>query len=120
MNFARVFLIGGLVAALPARAVYAPLPDTAGEEPWSVTLRAGVMHDSNIFGAQDGAISSIVYQASPRVAFNGSLTDQTYATFSYTLAIDHFQDRPGDDKTLDSMTCSRVWPTRSLQARASM
>jgi hypothetical protein len=101
MNLARVFLIGGLIAALPARAIYAPLPDTSGEEPWSVTLRAGVMHDSNIFGAQDGEIDSIVYQASPRIAFNGSLTDQTFAAFSYTLAIDHFQDRPGD-KTLDS------------------
>jgi hypothetical protein len=101
MNFARLFLIGGLMAAVPARAVYAPLPDTSSEEPWSVTLRAGVMHDSNIFGAQDGEISSIVYQASPRVAFNGSLTDQTFAAFSYTLALDHFVDRPGD-KTLDS------------------
>jgi hypothetical protein len=101
MNLARAFLLGGLTAALPAWAIYAPLPDTTGEEPWSVTLRAGVMHDSNIFGAQNGAISSIVYQASPRVAFNGSLTDQTFAAFAYTLAIDHFQDRPGD-KTLDS------------------
>jgi hypothetical protein len=101
MNFARAFLISGLLAALPARAVYAPLPDTSAEEPWSVTLRAGVMYDSNIFGAQHGAIDSIVYQASPRIAFNGSLTDQTFAAFAYTLAIDHFQDRPGD-KTLDS------------------
>lgn len=101
MNFARVFLISGLLAALPARAVYAPLPDQSGDEPFTVTLRAGIMHDSNIFGAQNGAISSLVYQASPKIAFNGSLTDQTFAAFAYTLAIDHFQDRPGD-KTLDS------------------
>lgn len=101
MNFARAFLLGGLLAALPARAIYAPLPDTTSENPLSITLRAGVMHDSNIFGAQNGAISSIVYQASPRIAFNGSLTDQTFAAFAYTLAIDHFEDRPGE-KTLDS------------------
>jgi hypothetical protein len=89
------------MAASSARAVYAPLPDPAGDQPLTVTLRAGVMHDSNIFGAQNGAVSSMVYQASPRIAFNGSLTDQTFAAFAYTLAIDHFEDRPGD-KTLDS------------------
>ena len=71
MNFARAFLISGLLAALPARAIYAPLPDQSDEETWTVTLRAGIMHDSNIFGAQNGAISSLVYQASPKIAFNG-------------------------------------------------
>src|SRR5882724_11295158 len=101
MNFARVLLLGGLLAALPARAVYAPLPDQSRENAWSVSLRAGVMHDSNIFGAQHGAISSVVYEASPRIAFNGSLTNQTYGAFAYTLTVDHFVDRPGD-KTLDS------------------
>ncbi len=101
MNFARVLLISGLLAALPAWAVYAPLPDQSREDAWVVTLRAGVMHDSNIFGAQHGAISSIVYEASPKIAFNGSLTDQTFAAFAYTLTLDHFDNRPGD-KTLDS------------------
>jgi hypothetical protein len=101
MNLVRVLLVGGMLAAPAARAVYAPLPEPTRDDAWTVSLRAGVMHDSNIFGAQQGAISSMVYEASPRVAFNGSLDDQTFASFAYTLTLDHFTDRPGD-KTLDS------------------
>ncbi|HYP16298.1 MAG TPA: outer membrane beta-barrel protein [Opitutus sp.] len=101
MNLARALLIGGLLTSLPAWAVYAPLPDQDQGKDWSVSLRAGVAHDSNIFGAQSGAISSMVYGVSPKVAYNGSLTDQTFAAFGYTLTLDHIVDRPGE-KTLDS------------------
>ena len=59
------------------------------------------MHDSNIFGAASGEISSVVYEVSPRIGYTGSLTNQTFAAFNYTLTVDHFVDRPGD-KTLDS------------------
>lgn len=103
MNFLRVCLIGGLVAAMPARAIYAPLPEPELEKDWTITLRAGVGYDSNIFGADQGAISSMVYQAAPAFAYNGSLNDQTFASLGYALALDHFVDRPGD-KTLDSHT----------------
>ena len=101
MKFACVLLLLGFGAAIPARAVYAPLPDQSRENAWTVTLRAGVMHDNNIFGAHEGEISSLVYQASPRIGYVGSLTPQTFAAFDYTLTVDHFVDRPGD-KTLDS------------------
>lgn len=101
MNSLRVLLAFGLVAVVPARAVYAPLPEPELEKDWTVTLRVGVMHDSNIFGADQGAISSLVYQAAPMLAYNGSLSDQTFAQLAYGLTIDHFVDRPGD-RTLDS------------------
>lgn len=101
MNLARVFVAVGLMAALPAWAVYAPLPDQDQNKEWTVSLRAGVSHDSNIFGAASGEISSMVYGFSPKVSYEGSLSDQTFAVFGYTLTLDHIVDRPGD-KTLDS------------------
>ena len=66
-----------------------------------MTLSAGISHDSNIFGSQTGAISSMVYEFAPKIAFNASLSEQTFASASYGLTIDHFDNRPGD-KTLDS------------------
>lgn len=101
MNLLRALILTGSMVTLPAWAIYAPEPDQTREDAWTVSLRAGVMYDDNIFGAQHGAIESVVYQASPRIAFNGSLNDQTFASASYTLSVDHFVDRPGD-KTLDS------------------
>lgn len=101
MNALRVLLICGLAAAVPARAVYAPLPEPDQQKDWTVNLRAGAVYDSNIFGSESGAISSMVYTASPSIAFNGSLSDQTFGAFGYTLAVDHFTDRPGR-QTLDS------------------
>jgi hypothetical protein len=103
MTYLRASIVTLLLAALPAGAAYAPLPEPELQQDWVVTLRAGVIHDSNIFGADQGAISSMVYQASPGIAYNGSLSDQTFASFNYLLAIDHFADRPGD-RTLDSHT----------------
>jgi len=101
MNVARVLFAGGLIAALPAQAIYAPLPEQDQRKDWSVTLRAGVSHDSNIFGAKTGAIASTVYEFSPSFAFNGAISDRTVAAFGYTLTLDHFDNRPGE-KTLDS------------------
>jgi len=101
MNYVRGLIVGGLAAALPAWAVYAPIPDQEQGKEWTVTLRGDVSHDDNIFGSQTGAIGSTVYQASPKIAFNASLSDQTFASAAYTLTIDHFTNRPGD-KTLDS------------------
>ena len=101
MNFARHLFLGGLLAAVPAWAVYAPIPEQEQGKEWTVTLNAGLSHDSNIFGSQTGAISSMVYEFAPKIAFNASLSDQTFASASYGLTIDHYDNRPGD-KTLDS------------------
>ena len=101
MNFVRILMIGGLAAAVPAWAVYAPIPEQDQGKEWTVTVRADVSHDSNIFGAQTGAISSMVYEVAPKIAFNASLTDQTFASASYELTNDYFENRPGS-KNLDS------------------
>ncbi|MCX6944209.1 MAG: outer membrane beta-barrel protein [Opitutales bacterium] len=101
MNLARIVFFGGLVAATPVWAVYAPVPEQEQGKEWTVTLRGDISHDDNIFGAQTGAVSSMVYQAAPRIAFNASVTDQTFVSAAYALTLDHFTDRPGD-QTLDS------------------
>lgn len=84
-----------------AWAVYAPIPEQEQGKEFSASVRGGFAHDSNIFGAANGAISSTVYSFEPTLKFNSSLTDQTFFSASYRLTIDHFSDRPGD-KTLDS------------------
>ncbi len=101
MTFVRLFLVGCFAAALPAWAVYAPLPEQDIQKDFTVTVRGGVYHDTNIFGADTGAISSTVYTLQPKLAYNSSLTDQTFASLGYTASIDHFDERPGD-KTIDS------------------
>src|ERR1019366_6952715 len=101
MNIARLLIVGGLVTALPAWAVYAPIPEQDQGKDWTFTVRGGVSHDSNIFGAQSGAIASMVYEFAPKIAFNASLTNQTFVSAAYGLTVDHFDNRPGE-KTLDS------------------
>jgi hypothetical protein len=101
MKFARTLLLGGLLAAVPAFAVYAPIPEQDQGKELVVTLKAGISHDSNIFGSQSGEISSMVYEVAPKLAFNATLSDQTFATASYELTYDYFDNRPGD-KSLDS------------------
>ncbi|MEO6876138.1 MAG: outer membrane beta-barrel protein [Opitutaceae bacterium] len=101
MNFLRILVVGGLLAALPAWAVYAPIPEQEQGKEWAITLRGGITHDSNIFGAQSGAISSMVYEFAPKIGFNSALSDQTFLSASYQVTLDYFDNRPGD-KLLDS------------------
>lgn len=101
MKPTRLILLLGFLAAQPLWAVYAPIPEQEQGKQFSVLLNAGISHDSNIFGAPTGEISSTVYSFSPRFSVNSSLSDQTFFTGSYKLTIDNFTDRPGD-KTVDS------------------
>jgi opacity protein-like surface antigen len=94
-------LLNGLWLGLPLWAGYAPIPEQEQGKAWSVSLQVGAMYDSNIFGAPTDEISSEVFSASPKIAFNASVTDQTFLTASYQPTVDHFTDRPGD-KTLFS------------------
>ena len=94
-------MIVGLGTAVPAWAVYAPIPEPEQGKELTISLLASVYHDSNIFGAPSGAISSMVFEAAPKIDFNASLTAQTFAAASYRAAIDHYENRPGD-KTLVS------------------
>lgn len=91
----------GLFATLRLGAVYAPVPEQETGKNLVVTLKGGVSHDSNLFGAPIDAVSSAVYTFAPRAVYSGSLTDQTFLSTSYGLTLEHFTKRPGD-RTLDS------------------
>lgn len=94
-----------LVSLLPIAAfgVYAPIPEQDQGKALAYRLGASVSHDSNIFGAATGEIDSMVYSLTGEIIYSGSLTDQTFASASYKIALDHFADRPGK-KDLTSHT----------------
>lgn len=102
-HFSRLTLAAAALAlaALPARAVYAPIPEPEQGKALTFSTRAGVSYDSNIFGAATDAIGSTIWELAPKVAYNASVTDQTFMTLSYELTLDYFNNRPGE-QTLDS------------------
>jgi len=102
MKNLRLLIIGGsLGVAVVARAVYAPIPDQEKGREFAVSLRAGITYDTNIFGAPTHDIHSVVFDLSPKIAFNASLSEQTFLTADYRLSLDDFTNRPGQ-KLLDS------------------
>ncbi len=101
MTLHRALLTFLSLGALPAWAVYAPIPESDQGKAWSVKLSAGAYHDSNIFGASSGEIDSMVYSVSSLLAVNASVTARTFVSASYKLSLDRIEDRPGDN-TLDS------------------
>lgn len=101
MNSFRALLLGGLVAASPAWAVYAPIPDQEQGKDLVISAKAGISHDSNLFGAATGEVGSAIWEFGPRIAYNASVTDQTFLSASYRLTLNQFENRPGE-KLLDS------------------
>lgn len=95
-------------AALEAYAAYAPIPTTDPDKDLTISLTAAITHDSNIFGSASGAIDSLVYRLAPKVAYTASLTDQTYISAAYGLAIDQFENRPGEKTLLGQDLMGRV------------
>jgi hypothetical protein len=94
-----------MMAALPVWAVYAPIPEQEQGKDLIFSVRAGVSHDSNIFGAATDERESVVWTVAPRATYNASLTAQTFFSAAYGLTLDHFDQRPGD-KLLDSHDAS--------------
>ncbi len=104
-TISRLFLLGGVLASLPLRAVYAPIPEQEQGKSLTFAFKVGVAHDSNLFAAASRPVSSWIWTAAPRVSYNGSLTDQTFLSTGYGLTVDRFDNRPGD-KLLDSHEAS--------------
>jgi hypothetical protein len=97
----RLLALLPLLAPALVFAVYAPIPEQEQGKALTVRLGFGMYHDDNIFGAASGEISSTVYNLSPSLVFNSSVSDQTFVSANYDLNIDHVLDRP-DKKNLVS------------------
>ncbi|MBI2516689.1 MAG: outer membrane beta-barrel protein [Opitutae bacterium] len=91
-----------------AMAVYAPIPEQEQGKALSFRLGASVSHDSNIFGAATNEIDSMVYNVSPSIVFNSSVSDQTFVSASYELSLDHMVDRPGSKDLTSHSLSGRV------------
>jgi opacity protein-like surface antigen len=89
-------------------AVYAPIPEQEQGKALSFRLGASVYHDSNIFGAATNEVDSMVYSLMPAIAFNSSVTQQTFLSASYELHLDHMPDRPGDKTLVSHFLNARV------------
>lgn len=103
--FSRAFIVGILITALPVRGVYAPIPEQDQGKDLTITAKVGLAQDSNLFGAASSEVSTAVWTFAPRVAYNTSLTAQTFFSATYGLTLDQFDNRPGD-KLLDSHEAS--------------
>lgn len=105
INLSRALIVGGLLAALPVLAVYAPIPEQEQGRDLTFSVKGGVSYDSNIFGAATDERHSVIWTIAPRATYNASLTARTFFSASYGLTLDHFDNRPGD-KLLDSHDAS--------------
>jgi len=101
MNFPQVLFAATLLSAVPLGAVYAPIPEQDQGKDLTISVRGGLSHDSNLFGASTGAVGSAIWELAPRIAYNASVTDQTFVAASYGLTLNQFENRPGE-KLLDS------------------
>lgn len=109
MNLLRVILAGGaLLATLPARAVYAPVPEQEQGKSLVFSLKSGVYYDTNIFAAAAKNVESSVFQFAPKGAYNASLADQTFFSLSYQPTLEHFDNRPGEKTLLSHEAAARV------------
>ena len=88
-------LLGISFAVLTARAVYAPIPEQEQGKVLSASVTASVYHDSNLFAARTGPVSTWVEELGPQLDLNWSATDQTFVSGRYAVTLDHFDDRPG-------------------------
>jgi predicted porin len=78
-----------------ARAVYAPIPELEQGKDFSLSIQSGISYNNNIFGAASDAIGSFDFMVSPRLAYNVSVTNQTFFSASYSPSLDYFDNRPG-------------------------
>ncbi len=97
MRQLRIILLGSSLGfCATARAVYAPIPEQEKGKGLTISLESGITYDTNIFGSATDAISSFVYEVSPKFAFNSSLSEQTFFTASFQPRLDYFDNRPGE------------------------
>ncbi len=92
--------LGIFILVLPAMAVYAPIPEQEQGKLLTASVGASLYHDSNLFAARTGPVSTFVHELTPSLNLNASVSDQTFLSASYKLTLDYFDDRPGQKLVL--------------------
>jgi hypothetical protein len=109
MRLSRAISLGSsLCICAIARAVYAPIPDQEQGKDLTISIEAGITYNNNIFGAATNPISSVVYEVSPKVALNTSVTDQTFFSAYFRPTLDYFDNRPGKKTVYSQSINARV------------
>jgi hypothetical protein len=109
MRALRIFVVGSFLGlGAIARAVYAPIPDQQQGRDLSISLEGGITYNSNIFGAASDAISSVVFEVSPKVSFNASLSQQTFFSADFHPTFDYFENRPGTKALYSQAVDARI------------
>jgi hypothetical protein len=91
-----------------ARAVYAPIPEFEQGKDFTLTIQSGISYNSNIFGAASDAIGSYDFMVSPKLAYNVSVTNQTFLSASYNPSLDYFDNRPGTKTVYSQALDARI------------
>jgi hypothetical protein len=91
-----------------ARAVYAPIPVPEQGKDISISLEGGISYNNNIFGAASDAVSSLIFEVSPKIAFNASLTEQTFFSADFKPTLDYFERRPGEKALYSQAIDARI------------
>ena len=107
-NLKRFALAVALLAPTLAFAIYAPIPELEQGKALTYRLGASGYQDSNIFGAATNEIESFVWNVNGKIAFNGSIDDQTFASASYFISNDYVVDRPGDQNLTNQTFAGRI------------
>jgi hypothetical protein len=91
-----------------AKAVYAPIPEQEQGKDVTYSIESGITYNTNIFGSATGAVSSTVFEVSPKIAFNSSLTQQTFFSASFQPTLDYFENRPGSKTVYSQAVDARL------------
>jgi predicted porin len=108
MKTPLLMLAASLGFSATAWAVYAPIPEGDQGKNFTVSVKGGVTYDSNIFGDGTTQIDSLVFNVAPKLAYNASVTDQTFTSLSYGLSLDDYTDRPGSKALTSHSLIGRV------------
>jgi hypothetical protein len=109
MRLLRVTLTGSaLCLCAVARAVYAPIPEQEQGKDLTLSAEAGFTYNTNIFGAATDPIASWVFEFSPKVAFNSSLTEETFFSADFHPTVDYFDNRPGQKTVYSQAVDARL------------
>jgi hypothetical protein len=109
MRLSRVILAGSaLCICTAARAIYAPIPEQEQGKDLTLSAEAGYSYNTNIFGASSDPIASSVYEFSPKIAFNSSVSEDTFFSADFHPTLDYFENRPGQRTVYSQSMDARV------------